>query len=89
MSHANTNDSKIVEILNEVIQWHEERVLKLKDLVAIDDDTEIEVVCADGERLVLSGNQRAGFKVGAHAALMMFEKFPLKINAIEIVEVKS
>lgn len=81
--HANTTEPELVEIIERTVQWHTDCVRKLKALVAIDDDTEIEVNCADGTRISLTGDQRGGFKVGAHAALMIFENFPLKINPIE------
>jgi len=77
---ATTNDPKMEKIARSLVQWHEERVNKLKDLVAIDDDTEISVVCADGSKLNLSAAQRVGFKVGASAVLELFEAFPLRIK---------
>ncbi|NMX60230.1 hypothetical protein [Pseudomonas sp. WS 5079] len=77
---ANTHDPEVVEIINLLQQWHSGRVQKLQMIVQAPADSELVLRGANGQQVLLVGDERKGFKAGCATALDLFGKFPLTVT---------
>lgn len=79
-ARANTHDPKIVEIINLLQEWHSDRIQKLKMIVQAPADVELVFKGKNGQRVLIKGDSRIGFKAGCATALDLFGKFPLTMT---------
>lgn len=77
---ANTQDAEVVEIINLLQQWHSGHVQTLQMIVQAPADTELVLRGANGQQILLVGEERKGFKTGCATALDLFGKFPLTVT---------
>ena len=77
-AHIQNHDA--AEIIRKTVEWHRDRLELAKKLVCVDRHTDVSVRCADGEEVILTDQQKVGFRCGASAVLDLFKDFPLKIN---------
>lgn len=77
---ANTNDPEVVEIIELLQQWHSGRVQQLQMIVRAPADAELVLQGANGQQVLLAGDERKGFKAGCATALDLFGKFPLTVT---------
>lgn len=77
---ANTHDPEVVEIINLLQQWHSGRVQKLQMIVQAPADSELVLRGANGQQVLLVGDERKGFKAGCATAFDLFGKFPLTVT---------
>lgn len=75
-----TRDPEVVEILKWLQQWHSNHVQKLQMIVQAPADTELILRGANGQQVLLVGDERKGFKAGCATALDLFGKFPLTVT---------
>ncbi|EIK72006.1 hypothetical protein PseBG33_3512 [Pseudomonas synxantha BG33R] len=75
-----TRDPEVVEILKWLQQWHSNHVQKLQMIVQAPADTELVLRGANGQQVLLVGDERKGFKAGCATALDLFGKFPLTVT---------
>ncbi|MGR3966088.1 hypothetical protein FW800_16690 [Pseudomonas sp. 910_23] len=75
-----TRDPEVVEILKWLQQWHSNHVQKLQMIVQAPADTELVLRGANGQQVLLVGDERKGFKAGCATALDLFCKFPLTVT---------
>lgn len=82
IAKANIHDPDVAEIIGLIQQWHTSRVQKLQMIVKAPADTELVLRGANGQQVLLVGDERKGFKAGCATALDLFEKFPLMMTEI-------
>lgn len=63
-------------------EWHANRIQKLKMIVQAPADTELVLRGANGQQVLMAGDERKGFKAGCATALDLFEEFPLTMAEI-------
>lgn len=63
-------------------QWHANRIQTLQIIVQANADDELVLRGANGQQILLTGDERKGFKTGCATALDLFEKFPLTMTKI-------
>jgi hypothetical protein len=74
---ANTHDPAVVQIIGLLQEWHAKRVQKLQMIVQAPADTELVLQGPNGQRVLMEGDERIGFKAGCATALELFGQFPL------------
>lgn len=77
---ANTHDPEVVEIISLLQKWHSGRVQQLKMIVQAPADSELVLRGANGQQVLLMGDERKGLKAGCATALDLFGKFPLTVT---------
>lgn len=72
------SSSELHNIAIGLVQWHEDKMANLQAVIDAPADTEIRI---DGEPpIVITGEQRKGFRAGLLVAQGWFSKFPLAIE---------
>lgn len=79
---ANIHDPEVTEIIEILQEWHANRVQKLEMIVQAPADTELVLRGANGQQVLMAGDERKGFKAGCATALDLFGKFPLTMTKI-------
>ena len=78
--HAQIQDPDAAEIIRKTIEWHQERLELAEKMVSVDRKTDVAIRCADGTDVILTDQQKVGFRCGASAVLDLFKSFPMKIS---------
>ncbi|MBH8611918.1 hypothetical protein I4N56_014030 [Pseudomonas mohnii] len=79
---ANISDPDVAEIIGMLKEWHANRVRQLQMIVQAPADTELVLRGANGQQVLLVGDERKGFKAGLATALDLFGKFPLTMTEV-------
>ena len=79
---VNIHDPEVAEIIELLREWHACRIQKLKMIVQAPADTELVLRGANGQQVLMAGDERKGFKAGCATALDLFGKFPLTMTKI-------
>lgn len=79
---ADVYDEDVIQILKSLQQWHSECVEKLRSIVDMPDENELELKLPDGRCLTLEGAKREWFQSGIEVALTMLGKLPFRVDDI-------
>ncbi len=73
-----TQDAQLVEMLNGVIEWHQNRVDNCQTIIS---NTNADIVLDGMDRVLAADSVEAKWlRAGVYLALQQFEKFPLSIR---------
>lgn len=73
----NTNDSQVIEIIQQLAEWHKKRVENVRLII----DTVDAEINLDGLGILAADSEQAKWlRIGAHVALDQFEPFPVTIS---------
>lgn len=78
-----TQDAQLVEMLNGVIEWHQNRVENCQTI--LDSTVDINLKAEDGrDKIIAADSSEAQWlKVGVSIALSQFKAFPLSLRATD------
>lgn len=75
-------DEQMVEVIQQLMGWHERQVTDLQTIVDATQVAEIRMGPEGGENdLVLSGDKAKGFRIGVAYALTRLGKLPISLTA--------
>lgn len=76
-------DDDVVEVIQQLMGWHERQVADLQTIVDAKQVSEIRMGPGGEDDLVLSGDKAKGFRMGVAYALTRLGKLPISLSATE------
>lgn len=74
------SNTELHDIAIRLVQWHEAKIANLQAVIDTPADTEIRISIEGEPAIVITGEQRKGFRAGLLVAQGWFSKFPLAIE---------
>lgn len=74
-----TNNDEIIKLVESLIQWHQETLTNLREMLE-NKDTPIHIQVSKGESITLTAGQTTGFRLGIHIALNQFGILPISLT---------
>lgn len=73
-------DDEVVEVIQQLMRWHERQVADLQTIVNTKQVSEIRMGPGGDDDLVLSGDKAKGFRMGVAYALTRLGKLPIELT---------